>query len=264
MAPPCGAAILMPEILRRLGVKHYPLVEGSDGADAGEGHRLLALYRRLPVSLRSRIYRWRRHVNQRWLQRGESLGFDPARTKAFDVIIGGAFSGIRLNIKGREPHGVLERGAEAEGFITEISRDLMELTDGHTGRPAISRIIRTAVEFPGPRSDELPDLIVVWNEENKLGTTNAGGGRGSKVRVSSPKIGTVEATNTYCRTGDHLLEGMFVARGPGIAPGRLDRVVPTLDLAPTFARMMGCEMRGVDGVPIPELLDAPVAVPSVR
>lgn len=264
MAPPWGAAILIPEILERLGVKHYPLAPAPEGGNGGGGHRLLALYRKLPVQIRQPIYRVRQYVNQRLLGRGEPLGFDPARTRAFDIILGGAFSGIRLNLRGREPHGILESGAEAERFITELRRDLLEITDLRTGRPAISRIIRTAEEFPGPKLGGLPDLIVVWNEENALGTTNAGGGKGARVKVSSPKIGTVEGVNSYCRTGDHLLEGLFVVRGPGIAPGKLDRVVRTIDLAPTFARMMGCEMRDVDGVPIPELLDAPVAAGAGR
>lgn len=264
MRPPWGATILAPQILSRLGVKHYHLEATADAAHDDSSHRLLALYRRLPVALRKPVYRLRQYLNQHWLGRGQSLGFDPARTKAFDLILGGAFSGIRLNLRGREPHGIVEPGAESERFMAELCRDLMEITDARTGRPAISRIIRTAEEFPGPKLGSLPDLVVAWNQENLLGTTNAGGGKGARVTLTSPKIGTVEGVNTYCRTGDHPLGGMFAVRGPGIAPGKLDRVVPNLDLAPTFARMMGCEMRDVDGVPIPELLDAPVVVPAGR
>ena len=262
MAPPWGAAILMPEILHRLGVKHYPL-EPAHGATSGAGpndHPFLALYRKLPVGIRGPVYRLRNYLNQRWLKRGEWLGFDPSRTTAFDIIIGGAFSGIRLNIKERDPHGMLARGAETERFIEALSRDLLDITDVRTGKPAIARIIRTARDFPGPKSDGLPDLIVAWNQDNVLGTTNVGNARGARVAVTSPKIGTVEGVNRYCRTGDHLLEGLFVVRGPGISPGVLNRVVPTVDLAPTIARMMGCEMRDVDGTPIPELSGAPEAV----
>jgi hypothetical protein len=100
----------------------------------------------------------------------------------------------------------------------------------------------------------LPDLVVEWNPELALGTTVAGRGEGALVRAFSPRVGLLEGVNTYCRTGDHQLGGMFIARGPGLLPGRLDRVVSDLDLAPTFARVMGCEMREVDGRPIPELL----------
>jgi hypothetical protein len=121
---------------------------------------------------------------------------------------------------------------------------------------------RTADLFRGAHLDQLPDLIVEWNPEIALGTAVAGNGAGSRVRATSPKVGMVEQVNTYCRTGDHQLGGMFVARGPGIRPGPLDRVVSNLDLAPTFAQMMGCAMTGVDGRLIPELLaGSPAAFP---
>jgi hypothetical protein len=121
---------------------------------------------------------------------------------------------------------------------------------------------RTADLFGGAYLAQLPDLIVEWNPEIPLGTTVAGNGAGSRVRATSPRVGLLEQVNTYCRTGDHQLGGMFIARGPGIRHGQLDRVVSNLDLAPTFAQIMGCEMTGVDGRPIPELLaDVPAALP---
>ena len=48
--------------------------------------------------------------------------------------------------------------------------------------------------------------------------------------------------------------GWFVAAGPGLGAGSLTREVSLLDLAPTFTRMLGVELRDVDGRPIPELI----------
>jgi len=72
------------------------------------------------------------------------------------------------------------------------------------------------------------------------------------MRASSPSIGTVESENRNCRSGEHRNEGLFIAKGPGIAPGRLDRTVSTMDFAPTFARMLGVEME-TDGRIITEM-----------
>jgi hypothetical protein len=64
----------------------------------------------------------------------------------------------------------------------------------------------------------------------------------------------LEETNSYCRSGEHRIEGMLVARGPGIPAGDPGRVLSTLDLAPTFAAMLGCTMPSAGGRLIPELL----------
>ena len=259
-----GASILMPEILIRLGVMH----RASPGSafTQQETGRLLrglrSLYRAIPEWLRRPVYQVRQRVNQQ-VGRGSPVNLDPARSRCFNLHLGRAYSGIRLNLRGREPLGLLDPGTEADGFCQELSRDLLEITEPGSGRPLVRAVHRTADLFQGRHLAQLPDLIVEWNPEIPLGTTVAGTGAGSRVRATSPRIGLLEQVNSYCRTGDHQLGGMFIARGPGIEPGQLDRVVSNLDLAPTLARMMGCEMTGVDGRPIPELLAGlPAALPA--
>jgi predicted AlkP superfamily phosphohydrolase/phosphomutase len=258
-----GSSILLPEILLRLGVMHRASPD-SPLTRQGKGRLvqgLRSVYHAIPEGLRRPVYQWRQRLNQR-VGRGSPVNLDPARSRCFNIHLGRAYSGIRLNLRGREPLGLLDRGAEADGFCQELSRDLLELTQPGSGRPLVRAVHRTADLFRGAHLDQLPDLIVEWNPEIALGTAVAGNGAGSRVRATSPKVGMVEQVNTYCRTGDHQLGGMFVARGPGIRPGPLDRVVSNLDLAPTFAQMMGCAMTGVDGRLIPELLaGSPAAFP---
>ncbi|HSB53267.1 MAG TPA: hypothetical protein VLD58_02890, partial [Gemmatimonadales bacterium] len=167
------------------------------------------------------------------------------------------FAGIRLNLQGREPAGTLAPGAEADRFIAELTRNLQKLVHDGSGHPVVRQVHRTADLFRGACQDELPDLLVEWHTDPPLGTTAIGEGKNARIAVRSPGTGTVEMLNFNCRTGEHRIEGMFVARGPGIAPGRLERVIPDLDLAPTFARYLGVDMPGVDGAPIPELAGRP-------
>lgn len=56
-----------------------------------------------------------------------------------------------------------------------------------------------------------------------------------------------------CYTGEHRREGLFMALGPGIGRGRLDRRVSIMDFAPTFCALLGAELPGADGEPIAEL-----------
>lgn len=250
-----GASILLPEILIRLGVMQRGSPE-STAAYQTEGRLvqgIRAAYHLLPEAVRRPVYRWRDNLNQQ-VGRGSPLDLDPRRSRCFDIHLGRGYSGIRLNLRGREPMGILNPGAEADAFSEQLSRDLMQITETGSGRAMVRRVHRTADLYQGTHLGQLPDLVVDWNPEIPVGNTVAGNGRGSRVSVTSPRVGVVEGVNTYCRTGDHQLGGMFIARGPGIGSGRLGRVVSNLDLAPTFARFMACDMGKVDGKPIPELL----------
>jgi predicted AlkP superfamily phosphohydrolase/phosphomutase len=260
MTCPSGFNFLVPELLIRFGVMVRASAQAGAAALAvspaqptSPGWR--ALYRRLPAGIRRPLYDARQALNRR-LGRGTLIDLDPARSKCFDLPIGAAFAAIRLNLRGREPLGTLNPGAEAERFCEQLTQDFQQLTQADTGRPLVRRVLRSAELFRGPHQGELPDLLIEWNPEQRVGSALVGNGAAGMLRVHSPRVGLLEGANPNCRTGEHRPEGMFIARGPGIAPGRLERVTSNLDLAPTFARFLGCEMPGVDGQPIPELLSS--------
>ena len=256
MTAPAGMNVLLPEILIRLGVMDEGCRDQSEAPapkPPEPGGSLVSLYHRLPNWLRGPLYAARQRFNQR-LGRGTPLGPSHVRSPCFNVPIGASWGAIRLNLRGREPQGLLEPGAEAERFTEQLMGDLLALSDPDSGRPLIRRVLRTGDLFRGPYLAELPDLIVEWSPDNRPGSAVVGSGAGALLRAHSPKFGLVERVHTNCRTGEHRKEGFFVARGPGVRPGRLERAVSNLDLAPTFARFLGCEMPGVDGRVIPELL----------
>lgn len=260
MAHTCGASVLLDRMLERLGAVDAVPWEGGRQPEARRGSDgvLRRLYGRLPPSVRRPVYELRQHVNQRWLGRGTPMEIDPGRTRAFHVGLGtGApFSGIRLNVRDREPAGTLERGKELERFVSDLVEGLQDVVDADSGVPVVRRVLRTGDLYDGPRLEELPDLLVEWNPDHRLGSTVLGSGAAAQCRVRSPRIGALEATNRYCRSGEHRIEGMLVARGPGIPAGDTERVMSTLDLAPTFACMLGCAMPSAGGRPVPELTGA--------
>jgi predicted AlkP superfamily phosphohydrolase/phosphomutase len=171
------------------------------------------------------------------------------RSRCFPLMNGLAVSGIRLNLRGREPAGMISPGAEQEAFEAQLAADLLAITDERTGGPLVRRVLRSRDLLAGEHLDILPDLLVEWDDTAGTGNTQVGGGRGATVRARSPMIGVVEGTNRYGRTGEHRREGFFVAAGPGIRAGELAEPLSTMDLGPTFAALLGVPLPGVDGRP---------------
>ena len=74
-----------------------------------------------------------------------------------------------------------------------------------------------------------------------------------RLQLTSEKIGMVEGEYTYCRTGDHRPEGLFIVTGPGISPGAIERTISIMDFAPTFLNLFGLTNPDLDGKPISEI-----------
>jgi predicted AlkP superfamily phosphohydrolase/phosphomutase len=263
MRVPWGASILLSPILERMGLLELTAAASPEAPSTAEpASALRSMYRRLPSGVRRQIYAVRQRVNQDLLHRGTPLPIVPGRSRCFEIHLGRGHSGIRLNLAGREEQGIVGSRGEADQLVDLLIQHLGEFVHAGTGLPLVRKVFRSEERFRGRFAAQLPDLIIEWNAENLLGTTVSGGGKGARVKVTSPRYGPFEGVNTYCRSGDHQLEGMFVVRGPGIGAGTLGRTFPTVDLAPTLALMLGAEMPGVEGRPIPELVSSPPGEPA--
>lgn len=253
-----GAQFLLPDVLLRLGAS----AAVPDGASRpaprasaiGAARRI---WHWLPRTLREAVAPPRVRLRPRIeaLPALPAIAADPRRSKCFVVRNGHLTAGIRLNLVGREPNGLLRPGAEAEAFCQALARDLLEIVDERTGRPVIRRVARTADLFEGNRLGNLPDLLLDWDDAAPTGSSHHGGGAAAVVRVHSPKIGAVEGTNHFTRTGDHRIGGLFIAAGGGIRPGTMRRTVSILDLAPTMAALIGAQLADTDGTVIREVLE---------
>ena len=250
-----GAQLLLPQILLKLGVSTAkPVTPAAD--DVGSiTNAVAAMWRRLPPGIRRRLAPLRDRVMS---PRSEAPSAVPAhidapRSRCFPVYNGLIEGGIRLNLRGREPNGMLEPGAAADGFCADLRRELLAITDERTGGRLVREVVRTKDMVHGAALDALPDLLVVWSDAVATGSSAVGDGRGATIRAHSPRIGVVAGTNAFGRTGEHRPDGFCVAAGPGIARGRLPGDFSLLDYAPTFAALVGVEMRGSTGRVIAEI-----------
>ncbi len=170
---------------------------------------------------------------------------DRNRRLCFQVPTNANCAGIRLNVVGREPRGLVPPGREYDRLYARLAADLREIVNVETGEAIVEEILRTDQVFSGERAGALPDLLVRWN-------------RKSPIRlIRSPKIGTMDAQHREIRTGDHRNGGMFFASVPGVPPGQRIQATREIDFAPTFARLLGCDLPNVDGKAIPELSSLP-------
>jgi predicted AlkP superfamily phosphohydrolase/phosphomutase len=182
------------------------------------------------------------------------LNIDQERSYCFIMFNGNPVSGLRVNLAGREPNGIVSPGNEMNAFCEKLANELMDIVDHDSGKSIVKSVTRTAELYQGKYLDQLPDLLVEWNDEIMLESRNMGSSEGRGIRLFSEKIGTVEGVNTYCRTGDHRPEGLFIILKPHIKARRLDRTVSIMDFAPTFGELLGVELGHVDGQPIWEIL----------
>ena len=245
-----GAQFLLDDVLVALGVS----ASARPRQTPGPLERVLKTgWRLAPEIVRQPIRRVRDRVRRSAGSESPGLPAQAREGQCFPLYNGLTVGGIRLNLAGREPAGLLPPGSSDE-FCQSLAEDLLAVVDADSGRPIVERVMRTADLFRGDQLHHLPDLLVAWNDARPLGSTTTASGRGAELRLTSPKIATIQGKNHYCRSGDHRREGLFVALGPSIASARMSRTVSIMDFAPTFAHLLGVELPETDGKPIGELL----------
>jgi predicted AlkP superfamily phosphohydrolase/phosphomutase len=145
---------------------------------------------------------------------------------------------IRINLKGREPQGIVEAGREYSDLCDELRARLMELTNPDSGAPAVRRVWFRNETFPGERQEQLPDIIVAWNNEAPF------------TSLASPRIGRIEGDNADLRPGTHSPDGFLLAAGAGMHKGLRD-YGRLIDVAPTAMKLLGLTLPvNFDGVPL--------------
>ena len=180
----------------------------------------------------------------------ELADIDWSLTRAFSLPNDGA-SIIRVNLRGREPSGVVRPGSEYDALLEEISIAAGELVD-EQGRPVVSEILQIRDllgEVPG---EAFPDLAIVWADR--------------RIRtVSSERLGTLEVPFDK-RSGDHRRMGFVVGAGPGIESSGERRIegpeATILDVAPTALARLGVPIPSdLSGKPIPGLAQPGLTTP---
>lgn len=135
---------------------------------------------------------------------------------------------VWVNLRGREPAGVVEPGAEYGALLDRLEADLKRLVDPHTGDPAVEQVTRTVEAFGGAPPVSLPDLFVEWNAHAHF-----------MQRIVHPRAELVQLKQRYHRGSYHSFSGFVAAAGPSIQGRGAVGSMSLLDLCPTFLSLMG-------------------------
>ncbi|MBN1934026.1 MAG: alkaline phosphatase family protein [Anaerolineae bacterium] len=164
------------------------------------------------------------------------------RTLAYSL---GHMGQIYINVKGREPRGIVERGSGYDRVCDQVIDALRTLTTPD-GRSMLERVVRAGQLAPGAHMDEGPDLHVVLDGYRYISCplfANDGHVLSRQIRGDS---------------GSHRQNGLLIAAGPPICPGAAIQGARIVDLAPTVLHLMGLPAPAeMDGRVLRDILTSP-------
>ncbi len=164
------------------------------------------------------------------------LDVDWARSRAYSF--GRHLGSVYVNLKGREPQGIVEPGTEYEAVRDEIERQAYEFRHPRTGRKLIGQVLRREEIYAGPRFDQAPDIILRPQEPSDIFFGLADFGHRDTV------------STVYRYSGMHRDYGMLILNGPGIRQGDEIQGAAIQDMAPTILHVMN--------MPVPSDMDGSV------
>ncbi|MCB0018361.1 MAG: alkaline phosphatase family protein [Anaerolineales bacterium] len=181
---------------------------------------------------------------------GKFLSFDSidwSQTTAYSM---GHVGQIYLNVKDREPHGIVTEDNYYQKRA-EVIEALEALRDSQ-GRPIVSKIIVREETYHGPYTEKGPDIHLVLDDYNM---------------IAFPLFATNGQVITNQIRGDsgcHRSEGICIINGPTIKPGQSLQDANILDLAPTIMHVLGEGVpRIMDGRVLSEIFTNPPEITYV-
>ena len=161
-------------------------------------------------------------------ERGETEMFGDALwdgTRAYGL----GMNSLYVNLRGREPGGIVAPGDEADRLKDELIERLTAVRDPKNGERAIAAVYRPERLYSGPRLDRAPDLIVGYNPYY----------RASWETVLGKYPREVFADNRSPWSGDHCMDSRFLS-GVLFANRRLASEGAALwDMAPSILSYFG-------------------------
>jgi len=171
-----------------------------------------------------------------------TLGNNWEKSKAF-WIPNGHIGAIRINLKGREPKGIVEPGKEYDNLCNNIIEEFKKLINTETGNSAVSEAIRIDKTFSGDYLHNLPDIIIRWTEDAAINS------------LYSDSTGKVTGSNPDRRSGGHKPYGFIIANGVYIKTRVEINQYDIMDIAPTIIYLMGLPVsRHLDGKIMSDLI----------
>lgn len=141
--------------------------------------------------------------------------------------------GIRINVKQRDPFGIVSPGNEYDQLKEAIKDKLLTLHEPKSGLQVVSDVYFTEEIYNGPFLTLMPDIVINLQPGFSPGI--------HKQHLFEP---------TGWVSGDHGFNGFYALSGPGIKP-LPNQPANIIDIVPTIYQLLGVDDHTpVDGKPL--------------
>jgi predicted AlkP superfamily phosphohydrolase/phosphomutase len=196
-----------------------------------QGGLIRALRQAVPARLQHRVARAVPVQVRDWVVGREATGgLDWQRVPGF-ALRSDLYSFVRLNLRGRERLGMLEKGSDAyRRYAEHLTANFLSLRTVETDKSIIRDIVPAQQIFPGVRSELLPDFILRWTDHYPVSA------------VHSPALGLIQATPDTGRTGEHRPDGFAFILGPALKKGGLPPLSHNSEFPRFVSHLLGVRM----------------------
>ena len=207
-----------------------------------------------PRYIKERLWRAFPALRDRVQSRLCFAGIDWSRTRAFSDTL---FPNICINVRGREPLGIVDPGDEYDRVCREITDALHECRDEISGERIVEKVFHRQEIYTGPHVDKAPDLLVRWREDIAIHGIQLPVTSGSEDTETRTKTPFVPGEDYRFISGDHRLNGILLSRNPKKSLGGYElKKASLVDIAPTAIYALGLPVPDdMDGKVLTELFD---------
>lgn len=137
---------------------------------------------------------------------------------------------ININLKGREPNGIVQHGEEYDGLVKYLKKELSHLKDPDTGKNIVEKVAEKSEIYRGPYVEEGPDVLIFFKDPKY--SMRKDPLYSELFRQLTPKDRL---------TGHHTSfpKGICIAKGPQIIQGSTLKRPNIVDIAPTVLYLLG-------------------------
>ena len=168
---------------------------------------------------------------------------DWSKTRAYP-----AQGGIYINVKGREPHGIVEPGKDYEEVRELLIQRLLAYQDPKSGKKVFNGVFKKEELYSGPHIDEAPDLAFVAEGPYLVS-------RGLLIPRQIVRFAK-NFTPEILQSSKHEIEGTLLVMGGDVRKNMNIRNASIVDLAPTILFVFGVPIPSdMDGRPLKELFE---------
>lgn len=149
-----------------------------------------------------------------------------SKQRFFAVTNNDVFGAVRVNKVGREPRGLVSHD-EYPVILEWLAEQLLALRCAQSGEPVVLDVVRTADVYDGAYLDELPDLLLKWNQSLPIHA------------VKFPDGSILEVPYEGARSGDHRGDALGRLYHLGGEHSGDQGSIRNIDLATTISAMLG-------------------------